>query len=283
MPHRQLWRQRTLDSSTQATVTVTAPWQDIGVRVYQAFRFELDPGNRARSALSSHAGAARFACKWGLATVRAHRAAYEACRALALRQGASAVEAKAWAGEVVGLLACTLPARHRQWDRAKAEVAPWWAANSKEAYNSGLDALARALKGSFSPRSGRRRGHPVGPPPSKKRGPRQGSRVTTGAFGVVDGRHVRLPRIGVLRTNEPTSKMVARLAGGSARVPSATVSRQAGRWYVSFGCEVDRPASRLVVADRWYPSSKTCSACRAVKTKLALSSAHFAASTVGWP
>ncbi len=29
--------------------------------VHQAFRFELDPNNRARSALSSHAGAARFA------------------------------------------------------------------------------------------------------------------------------------------------------------------------------------------------------------------------------
>jgi hypothetical protein len=29
--------------------------------VHQAFRFELDPNNQARSALSSHAGAARFA------------------------------------------------------------------------------------------------------------------------------------------------------------------------------------------------------------------------------
>jgi putative transposase len=28
--------------------------------------------------------------------------------------------------------------------------------------------------------------------------------------------------------------------------------------------------SRLVIADRWYPSSKTCSACGTVKTKLAL-------------
>lgn len=37
--------------------------------VHQAFRFELDPNNQARSALSSHAGAARFAYNWGLATV----------------------------------------------------------------------------------------------------------------------------------------------------------------------------------------------------------------------
>jgi putative transposase len=102
------------------------------VLVYQAFRFELCPNNRARSALSSHAGAARFAYNWGLATVSAHMMAYESCRVLALRQGAGAAQAKDWAGEVVGPLPCTLPALRRQWNRAKYEVAPWWASNSKE-------------------------------------------------------------------------------------------------------------------------------------------------------
>ena len=33
----------------------------------------------------------------------------------------------------------------KEWNRAKAEVAPWWAECSKEAFNTGLDALARAL------------------------------------------------------------------------------------------------------------------------------------------
>lgn len=32
--------------------------------VYQAFRFELDPNDVARSALASHAGAASFAYNW---------------------------------------------------------------------------------------------------------------------------------------------------------------------------------------------------------------------------
>ncbi|GIE99317.1 RNA-guided endonuclease TnpB family protein [Paractinoplanes rishiriensis] len=32
---------------------------------------------------------------------------------------------------------------------------------------------------------------------------------------------------------------------------------------------------RLLVADRWYPSSKTCSGCGAVKTKLALSEREY--------
>jgi hypothetical protein len=35
--------------------------------VMQAFRFELDPNNRTRSALSSHCGVARFADNWGAA------------------------------------------------------------------------------------------------------------------------------------------------------------------------------------------------------------------------
>jgi putative transposase len=35
--------------------------------------------------------------------------------------------------------------------------------------------------------------------------------------------------------------------------------------------KTDWGGGRLVVADRWYPSSKTCSACGTVKTKLALS------------
>jgi len=32
---------------------------------------------------------------------------------------------------------------------------------------------------------------------------------------------------------------------------------------------------RLVVADRWYPSSKTCSACGAVRAKLTLAEREF--------
>ncbi|MGH9098790.1 MAG: helix-turn-helix domain-containing protein, partial [Acidimicrobiales bacterium] len=47
--------------------------------VHQAFRFELDPNDRTRSALSSHCGASRFAYNWGLRVVSAQ---LEATRAL---------------------------------------------------------------------------------------------------------------------------------------------------------------------------------------------------------
>jgi putative transposase len=75
--------------------------------------------------------------------------------------------------------------------------------------------------------------------------------VTTGAFGVTDGRHIRVPRIGVIRTKEPTVKLLEQLQAGTVRILSATVSEAAGRWYVSFGCKVERPQpERVRVSDR---------------------------------
>lgn len=208
--------------------------------VYQAFRFELDPNDVARSALASHAGAARFAYNWGLATVTDRLDARRALRVLALRQGASTDEAGAWATELVGPVPWNLPGLRRAWNQAKAEVAPWWAENSKEAYNSGLDALARALDGWSKSRRGQRKGRRVGFPRYHKRGSRRSWRVTTGAFGVVDDRHVRLPRIGILHTKEPTTKLMAALGAGTTRVLSPAISERAERWYASFGCQVDR-------------------------------------------
>jgi putative transposase len=38
---------------------------------------------------------------------------------------------------------------------------------------------------------------------------------------------------------------------------------------------------RLVVADRWYPSSKTCSACGAVRAKLTLAQREFVCESCG--
>jgi transposase len=282
--------------------------------VTQAFRFELDPNDKCRSKLASHAGAARFAYNWGVSLVSNHLAGRRALVVLAMRQGAGRKDAECWADGLLGPVPWTLPALRRPWNRAKAEVAPWWAENSKECYSSGLDALARGLDAWSKSRRGTRKGRRVGFPRFKAKHARRSFRVTTGAFGVTDSRHVRLPRIGVIRTKEPATKLAGLLGASAARVLSATVAESAGRWYVSFGVEVDRLnvagmtasakgsgrwrgkaglnravldaapgelrrqlsyktawyGSRLVVADRWYPSSKTCSRCKTVKAKLSL-------------
>jgi putative transposase len=209
--------------------------------VLQAYRFELDPSNAVGAALASHAGAARYSFNWGLAEVESRLAARRELTALAIRQGASLPEAESWAAGLVGPIPWSLPALRREWNRAKDEVAPWWRENSKEAYSSGLDALARAWRNYFDSVGGIRQGGRVGwPRPKRRRGGRRSFRVTTGSFGVVDARHVRLPRIGVIRTKEATTSLHDRLEAGTSRVLSATVSERGGRWWVSFTCEVER-------------------------------------------
>jgi putative transposase len=57
----------------------------------------------------------------------------------------------------------------------------------------------------------------------------------------VDGKsHVVLPRIGWVRAHEPTTALLERIEAGRARILRATVSREGGRWFVRFTCEVER-------------------------------------------
>ena len=72
--------------------------------VHQAYRFALDPTPRQQDALASHVGGARFAYNWGLGLVQ---------RRLDERAAGQDVEVP-W----------TLPALRREWNRAKAGVAP---------------------------------------------------------------------------------------------------------------------------------------------------------------
>jgi putative transposase len=197
------------------------------VIVHQAYRFALDPTAEQRRALQSHCGAARFVCNWGLREVK---------RTLDARR----FEHQLLGGALTEPLSWTLPALRREWNRVKAEVAPWWAENSKEAYSSGLDALTRALQAWSQSRRGARLGERVGFPRFRRRGHRESCRFTTGAIRVDDHRHVTLPRLSQLRSCEPTSGLLERLEAGTARVLSATVSREADRWFVSFTCEVER-------------------------------------------
>jgi putative transposase len=190
--------------------------------VLQAYRYALDPTPRQRGALSSHTGASRFAYNWALEHVR------------------QCMEAKA-AGEDIQV-PWTLFELRRAWNRAKHEIAPWWAQNSKEAYSSGLDGLARALKNWQDSKQGRRAGPRMGFPRRKRKGRgTESCRFTTGAIRVeADRHHVTLPRLGRIRTHESTRKLARRLEQGTARIMTAAIMRTQGRWFVSFTCEVTR-------------------------------------------
>ncbi|QBS38072.1 transposase [Thermaerobacter sp. FW80] len=195
------------------------------MRVLQAYRFALDPTPRQERALASHVGARRFAFNWGLALVKER------------------LEARARGEDVE--VPWTLAALRREWNRQKHLVAPWWRENSKEAYSSGLDGLARALQNWSKSRQGERKGRRVGFPRFRKKGRgRESVRFTTGAIRVDDQSHVVLPRIGRVKTHEPTMALLRRIEAGTARILSATVAREGGRWFVSFTCEVERQPGR---------------------------------------
>lgn len=194
--------------------------------VAQAYRFALDPTPTQERALLSHAGAARFAFNHMLAHVKAvmDQRAAECSYGMA---EANLTPAQGW----------SLPALRRTWNRRKDAVAPWWGECGKEAYNTGLDALARALDGWGKSRCGDRAGGKVGFPKFKARArTRPGVRFTTGIIRVEpDRHHVTLPRLGRIKTHESTRKLARRLEAATARVLSATVTRDArGRWYCSF-------------------------------------------------
>ena len=139
----------------------------------------------------------------------------------------------------------------KDWNQAKAEVAPWWAENSKEAYSSGLANLAAALTNWRDCRAGTRRGPQLRFPRFKGKRTRLSCRFTTGAFGLPDGdrRHVTLPRIGLVRTHESTRKLARRVERGTARIRSATVSYRCGRWFCSFSVEITRTDPALTRPD----------------------------------
>jgi putative transposase len=190
-------------------------WGRRPVKVVQAYRFALDPTPAQERMLRSHAGAARFAWNWGLAKCQERYAAE--------RKWYSATDL------------------HKLWN-AEKKADPglaWWAENSKCAYQEAFRNLDRELRNYVESKKGERKGRRLGFPKFKKRGKCRDSFRLTGAIRC--GRAtVRLPRLGTIRTHEPALKLSRKIEDGSARILSATVSRTAERWFVSFTVEVER-------------------------------------------
>jgi IS605 OrfB family transposase len=202
-----------------------------GLTVIQAYRFALDPTPGQVRVLLRHAGAARLAYNWGLARIKANLVQRGAERSYGIAEA-----------DLTPPVGWSLYAMRKDWNQAKADVAPWWAECSKEAYNTGLDQLARGLKNWSDSRNGVRKGRRVGFPRFKSRRRHAPSvRFTTGTIRLADDRrHVRLPRLGAIKTHESTRKLHRRIADGRARICSAAVRAEAGRWFVSFTVEVQR-------------------------------------------
>ncbi|MGH3208951.1 MAG: IS607 family element RNA-guided endonuclease TnpB [Trebonia sp.] len=192
-----------------------------------ACRLALDPTPAQERALRSCAGAARVTFNWGLARVKANLAQREAERSYGIAE-AGLTPPVSW----------SLYSLRKDWNAVKDQVAPWWRECSKEAFSTGLEQLARALRNWGDSRKGKRKGKQAGFPRFRsKRKARLSVRFTTGAVRC-EVTHAVLPRLGRIKLHE-------RADMGDARILSAAVRNERGRWFVSYTVEQDiaRPAA----------------------------------------
>jgi len=173
------------------------------MNVIRGYKTELDPNNAQRTLLLKHAGCARFAYNWGLTRkIATYKAGEKVPSAIDL---------------------------HKELNALKPTQFPWMYEVSKCAPQEALRDLDTAYANFFrkvkSKKIGQLKGK-VGFPKFKKKSKAIGAFRLTGSIKVFSG-SVQLPRIGTLRLHEhgyiPTH----------AKILSATVSEQAGRWFVS--------------------------------------------------
>lgn len=177
------------------------------MKVVRGYRTELDLNDEQITACLKHAGAARFAYNWGLTRSE------EVYRATGRRPSAMEL--------------------HRDLNQRKQTDYPWMYEVSKCAPQEALRDLDKAYKNFFRrielKKLGKWRGK-LGFPKFKKRSEAIGSFRLTGAIHVFSDA-LQLPRLGRLRVHErdflPTK----------AKILSATVSEEAGRWFVSIQAE----------------------------------------------
>lgn len=153
-----------------------------------------------RISLAQNVGCSRFAYNWGL---QQRIELYETTK-----ESTNAIE------------------QHRLLNSKKITDFPWMYEVSKCAPQEALRDLDRAFRNFYR---GLKEGKKVGFPSPKRRGVHDSCRLT-GSIKVNE-RSIQLPRLGVIRTKERTKV--------KGRILSATISRQADRWFVSLTVEVE--------------------------------------------
>jgi putative transposase len=168
------------------------------MKVNRAYRYELKPNQKQCILLAKHAGTARFAYNWGLAQ---RIELYEK-----EKKSTNAIE------------------QHKLLNSLKTTQFPWIYEVSKCSPQEALRDLDKAFKNFFR---GLKQKQNVGFPKFKTKGMHDSFRLT-GTIKIHNNM-VQLPNLGILRLKEQSQ-----LQG---RILSATISREADRWYVSLAVE----------------------------------------------
>ncbi|MET8331667.1 IS607 family element RNA-guided endonuclease TnpB [Streptomyces sp. NPDC005181] len=199
--------------------------------VVKARKLALDPNATANRHLRSHAGAARAAYNWAVAYVTAVWWQRKSEQSYGIPED-ELTQWRSW----------SLPSLRKAFNedkRTNSRFAGWWEENSKEAYNTGLAGASAAFDNYAKSKSGKRNGRKMGIPRFKsKRKARLTCKFTTGTIRIEpDGGHVTLPRIGTVRLHENRADLRAVIDTGNARILSATVRLDRGRWFVALQVE----------------------------------------------
>lgn len=202
----------------------------------QAFRFTLDPTENQARSLARHFGARRKAYNWTVATLKG--------------------DIEAWRETGIQTAKPSLQSLRKRWNTVKSDVCVnaettqvWWPECSKEAYADGIAGAVDAYWNWQRSRAGTRAGKPVGFPLFKRKG-HDADRVcfTTGAMRVEsDRRHLTLPVIGSVRTQENTRRIERLVRAGRARVLAISVRRNGTRLDASVRVLVQRPQQPSVM------------------------------------
>jgi putative transposase len=201
----------------------------------QAYRFTLDPTEDQARALARHFGARRKAYNWTVAALKA--------------------DIEAWHARGVATARPSLPVLRKRWNTVKDDVCvdaetgqAWWPECSKEAYADGIRGAVDAYWNWQTSRAGTRAGKRVGFPRFKRKG-RDADRAcfSTGAMRVEpDRRHLTMPVIGTVRTQENTRRIERLIRSGRARVLAICVRRNGTRLDASVRVVVQRPIQPAV-------------------------------------
>jgi putative transposase len=169
--------------------------------MFLAHKIALDPNNKQRTHFAKAAGTARFAYNWALAEWQKQH--------------------EAWKGDN-SLERPSQRALRRQLNQIKRTEYPWMAEVTKNAPQMAIIQLGEAFKNFWAKRAKY--------PTFRRKDVDDRFTITNDQF-ILNGSRIRIPNLGWVRMREPL-----RFEG---KIQSATVSRKADRWFISFNVKLD--------------------------------------------
>jgi len=187
------------------------------MKITRGYKTELDLNKKQKTLCLKHAGTARFAFNWALSKKQeAYKAGQKVPSAIDLHRALN-----------------TLKKTDLSWMYSVSKCAPQEALRDVDkAYDNFFRKVKRKSQGKHKVKTGF--------PKFKSKKQAIGSFRLTGAIKVFPDA-IQLPRLGKLRLKEHDYVPVS-----GVHILSATISKQAGRWFVSAQVEEERPEPELV-------------------------------------